>query len=97
MSHRDRSADSIHASSLYRLANGMLFALMDHMHEIADVHLDASLAIWEHSGRTLKYVFGADLDDNAEKIKRALRKCARRSDQNADSQRGFQEELPSGP
>ena len=58
-------------SNVLRLA--CIYSLLDFKHEIADIHLDAALAIWSHSDRTLKYMFAADVNQDAEKVKIALR------------------------
>jgi hypothetical protein len=55
------------------LRHAGLFALADQTHDVGHPHLDASLAIWEHSKRTLKYVFASDINIEAEKLKAALK------------------------
>ena len=49
-----------------------LFALGDRKREVELVHLDAAVAIWEHSARTLRYLFKADRDPDSEKLVEAL-------------------------
>jgi hypothetical protein len=49
-----------------------LFALADRSVLIRECHLDASLAIWEHSVRTLRFIFPEDVDPLAEKLLAAL-------------------------
>jgi hypothetical protein len=36
-------------------------------------HIEAALAIWEHSERSLRFIFEADVDPNAEKLLKALK------------------------
>jgi hypothetical protein len=50
-----------------------LFALSDMKGEVEDVHLDAALAIWEHSERSLRFMFPSDTDPAAEKLLEALK------------------------
>ena len=49
-----------------------LFALSDRKTVIESDHLDAALAIWEHGGKSLKYLFRADRDKDSEKLLAAL-------------------------
>jgi hypothetical protein len=49
-----------------------LFALADRSRLVQAPHVDASLAIWEHSVRTLRYIFPDDVDPQAEKLLAAL-------------------------
>lgn len=58
-------------TNVIRLA--CLFALLDCKSEIGDVHLDAALAIWNHSDRTLRYMFATSVNEDAELVKIALR------------------------
>jgi len=50
-----------------------IFALADRKRTIEMVHLDAALAIWEHSARSLRWIFGCDVDPRAEKLLAALK------------------------
>jgi Protein of unknown function (DUF3987) len=61
-------------TNVIRLAS--LFALLDGgpKIEIGGDHLDAALAIWGHADRTLRYMFASDVNEDAEKLKAALRK-----------------------
>jgi hypothetical protein len=54
-----------------RLAS--LYALMDRSTVIREPHLDAAMAVWKHSERSLRWIFKADLDPRAEKLLSALR------------------------
>lgn len=49
-----------------------LFALADRSRLVQEAHVSASLAIWEHSVRTLRYIFRDDVDPQAERILAAL-------------------------
>lgn len=51
----------------------MIFALTDCSREIDHPHLDAALSIWNHQAQTLRYLFPADIDHNAERLLAALR------------------------
>jgi hypothetical protein len=54
-----------------RLAS--IFALADRKNVIEGSHLDAALAIWEHSARSLRWIFRSDVDPRAEKLLAALK------------------------
>jgi hypothetical protein len=41
----------------------LLYALLDHAHEIALSHLDAALALWEYAAASARWVFGDSLGD----------------------------------
>jgi hypothetical protein len=56
-----------------RLAS--LYALMDRTAVIETDHLDAAMAIWRHSERSLRWIFKADLDHRAEKLLKALQEA----------------------
>ena len=49
-----------------------IFALADQKREIGEPHLNAAMAIWEHSERSLRYIFKGDLDPHAEKLLAAI-------------------------
>jgi hypothetical protein len=53
-----------------RLAS--IFALADRSAEIQDAHLDAALAIWDYSARSLRFIFPDDVDPKDEKLLKAL-------------------------
>jgi hypothetical protein len=50
-----------------------IFALADRKHEVGELHLNAAMAIWEHSERSLRHIFRADVDPRAEKLLAALK------------------------
>jgi hypothetical protein len=49
------------------------FALLDQSRFIEVEHLEAALAIWDHSAQSLRFIFKADVDKNAEKVLAALK------------------------
>jgi hypothetical protein len=53
-----------------------IFAIADRCREVGEAHLNAAMAIWEHSERSLRYIFRADLDRNAEKLLTAISAAA---------------------
>ena len=59
------------APHVMRLAS--IFAVMDRSEWVQIEHLNAALAIWEHSARSLRFIFKADADPNAEKLLEALK------------------------
>ena len=55
-----------------------IFALAD-CNDMVDVeHLEAALAIWEFSSRSLKFMFGGDSDPAADKLMVALKAAGER-------------------
>jgi Protein of unknown function (DUF3987) len=61
------------APMVMRLAS--LFALADRSRVVQLAHLEAALAIWEHSARSLRFVFQSDVDPRAEKLLAALKEA----------------------
>jgi hypothetical protein len=59
------------APQVMRLASQ--FALLDKSRVVEVRHLEAALAIWDHSARSLRFIFKADVDKNAEKVLAALK------------------------
>jgi hypothetical protein len=51
-----------------------IFALSECKRVMENAHLDAALAIWKHSDRSLRYIFKADVDPRAEQLLAALDK-----------------------
>jgi hypothetical protein len=56
----------------YIIRAAMIFALMDAKRLIEVPHLEAAQALWKHSERTLRYLFPADVDVEAERLLAAL-------------------------
>jgi hypothetical protein len=59
------------APQVMKLASNL--ALLDRSRIVEVVHLEAALAIWDHSSRALRWIFRADVDKNSEKIIEALK------------------------
>jgi hypothetical protein len=50
-----------------------IYAMADRSGRVRREHLDAAVAVWDHSARSLRFLFGADADPLAEKLLAALR------------------------
>jgi hypothetical protein len=59
------------APQVMRMAS--IFALADRKDRVDVEHLEAALAIWHHSSRSLKFMFGGDGDPAADKLIAALK------------------------
>jgi hypothetical protein len=59
------------APTVMRMAS--LFALADKASVVQLAHLEAAVAIWEHSARSLRFMFQSDVDPRAEKLLAQLR------------------------
>ena len=62
-------------SIVMRMAS--ILALADCVREVEERHLNAALAIWQQSERSLKWIFRSDVDPKAEKLLEALRAAPR--------------------
>jgi hypothetical protein len=61
------------APQVMKLASKL--ALLDRSRTVEVEHLDAALAIWDHSARALRWIFRADVDERSEKVIEALRRA----------------------
>jgi hypothetical protein len=50
-----------------------LYALSDRSRLIRDCHMDAALAVWDYSARSLRFIFKADVDARADRLLATLK------------------------